>query len=178
MTPTKKSALQTSKFYAKISLDTDEKWNSMAEEETGFTFVDRRRTAVEAAPEAAEAPHAEPAAVPEASAVPEAFSGEDDLADTDDGDGRAPTTYDLLGYCINLLASQAWQKLGLLADPQTGEAQPDLAEAKVAIDAVGDLAARLEAAPDSTVPPDLRRDLKTLVNDLRLNYVSQRGPSA
>ncbi len=144
----------------------------MAEEETGFTFVDRRRTAVETAPEVAEARHAEP------TNVTKAFSGEDNLADPDDGDGRVPTTYDLLGYCINLLASQAWQKLGLLADPQTGEAQPDLAEAKVAIDAVGDLASRLEAAPDSTVPADLRRDLKTLVNDLRLNYVSQRGPSA
>ena len=41
----------------------------------------------------------------------------------------------MIGYCINLLASQAWQKLGLLADPQTGEAQPDLDEAKLAIDA-------------------------------------------
>ncbi len=146
----------------------------MAEEE-GFTFVDRRRTAPDAAPEAP----IEPPPI-----VVEAFGGEsnpseDHLADTDDeGDGRAPTTYDLLGYCINLLASQAWQKLGLLADPQTGEAQPDLTEAKVAIDAVGDLAFRLEAAPDGVVPADLRRDLKTLVNDLRLNYVSQRGPSA
>lgn len=145
----------------------------MAEEETGFTFVDRRRTAVEAAPAFPAETHAEPAA------ASEMFSGEDNLADTDEeGEGRAPTIYDLLGYCINLLASQAWQKLGLLADPQTGEAQPDLAEAKVAIDAVGDLASRLEAAPDSAVPADLRRDLKTLVNDLRLNYVSQRGPSA
>ena len=83
-----------------------------------------------------------------------------------------PTTYDMIGYCINLLASQAWQKLGLLADPQTGEAQPDLNEAKLAIDAVGDLAARLDVAPESAIPPDLKRDLRTLVNDLRLNYVS------
>lgn len=150
----------------------------MTEEETGFTFVDRRRTVPEAAvPDAAEAPAEVPAA-------PEMFSGEengleDTAADSDyEGDGRAPTTYDLLGYCINLLASQAWQKLGLLADPQTGEAQPDLAEAKVAIDAVGDLASHLDAAPDSAVPPDLRRELKTLVNDLRLNYVSQRGLSS
>lgn len=156
----------------------------MAEEETGFTFVDRRRTAVEAVPEPVatetDSDQTDAASV----TAPEAFSGADtlDAESVDDadyeGDGRAPTTYDLLGYCINLLASQAWQKLGLLADPQTGEAQPDLAEAKVAIDAVGDLASHLDAAPDSAVPPDLRRDLKTLVNDLRLNYVSQRGSSA
>ena len=161
----------------------------MAEEETGFTFVDRRRTVPEAAPEVSAAAEVSPEAHAEPAAVPEAFSGEENsitdnsikdnaLDETDyEGEGRAPTTYDLLGYCINLLASQAWQKLGLLADPQTGEAKPDLAEAKVAIDAVGDLASRLDAAPAGIVPADLRRDLKTLVNDLRLNYVSQRGPA-
>ena len=137
----------------------------MAEEETGFTFVDKRRTAPETAPDAA----------PEI--VPEAVEELSSFDETGDADG-APTTYEMIGYCINLLASQAWQKLGLLADPQTGEAQPDLAEAKVAIDAVGDLAARLDTAPDLAVPADLRRDLRTLVNDLRLNYVSQRGPTA
>ena len=89
-----------------------------------------------------------------------------------------PSTYDLLGYCINLLSSQAWQKLGLLADPQTGEAKPDLLEAKVAIDAVGDLAAHLETAPEAVISADMRRDLRTLLNDLRLNYISQRGTSA
>ncbi len=103
-------------------------------------------------------------------------SGVYDASSEEDQAAQAvPTTYDMIGYCINLLASQAWQKLGLLADPQTGEAQPDLAEAKVAIDAVGDLAGRLDSAPEAIVPADLRRDLRTLVNDLRLNYVSQRG---
>ncbi len=149
----------------------------MSEEETGFTFVDRRRTAEAAAPEAAAPQSSAPeiSAVPEVSALPEADAPLADDDFSEDIGGPAPTTYDLLGYCINLLTSQAWQKLGLLADPQTGEAQPDLADAKLAIDAVGDLAARLEAAPDSAVPADVRRELKTLVNDLRLNYVSQRG---
>jgi len=155
----------------------------MAEEETGFTFVDRRRTVpeadtVQAAATETASPLAPPEPEPGTDAVPEMSGGFSDDLESEDDSGPAPTTYDLLGYCINLLASQAWQKLGLLADPQTGEAQPDFAEAKVAIDAVGDLAARLETAPESLVPSDLRRDLKTLVNDLRLNYVSQRGPSA
>ena len=149
----------------------------MAEEETGFTFVDRRRTVPETAPEI----------VPEAAALPAEVETAPEIVSAEETDldnagyeeqGRAPTTYDLIGYCINLLASQAWQKLGLLADPQTGEAQPDLAEAKVAIDVVGDLASRLESAPETIIPADLRRDLKILVNDLQLNYVSQRGPSA
>ena len=146
----------------------------MAEEETGFTFVDKRRTVPETI--APEASVTEPPAnlMPAEAAAPLSEAGPANF----DDDGPAPTTYDLLGYCINLLASQAWQKLGLLADPQTGEAKPDFAEAKVAIDAVGHLAAGLESAPESAVPAELRRDLKTLVNDLRLNYVSQRGPSA
>ena len=142
----------------------------MAEEEAGFTFVDKRRSQPEVAP----APAPEP---PTAQAV--VVSNDLENADLDEqlAEGVAPTTYDLIGYCINLLSSQAWQKLGLLADPQTGEAAPDLEDAKVAIDAVGDLAARLETAPEAIISADMRRDLRTLLNDLRLNYVSQRGPA-
>lgn len=142
----------------------------MAEEEESFTFVDKRRAQAEAAPET---PVQAEAAPSPAMAFENSSAAEDDAAET----GEMPGTYDLIGYCLNLLASQAWQKLGLLADPQTGEAKPDLAEAKVAIDAVGDLAARLESAPETVVPADMRRELRTLLNDLRLNYVSQRDHS-
>ena len=127
----------------------------MAEEEQGFTFVDKRRNAPEAAPE--DVPETVAAVREEASeevseASEEVSEASDVREDALDEFAAAPTTYDLIGYCINLLASQAWQKLGLLADPQTGEAQPDLAEAKVAIDTVGDLAARLDAAPEIGSP--------------------------
>ncbi len=130
----------------------------MAEEETGFTFVDKRHT------QAAEAGAATDAG--------------EDMEDDGLDSGAAPSVYELLGYCINLLASQAWQKLGLLADPQTGEARPDLVEAKVAIDTVADLTARLEAAPETVIPAAMRRELRTLLNDLRLNYVSRHGQDA
>jgi hypothetical protein len=146
----------------------------MAEEEAGFTFVDKRRAQAEAPVETPVAAAPEPLST---EAVGAGGDADDDL-DDELAAGGVPSTYDLIGYCINLLSSQAWQKLGLLADPQTGEAQPDLAEAKVAIDAVGDLAARLETAPETVISADMRRDLRTLLNDLRLNYVSQRGPSA
>ena len=146
----------------------------MAEEEAGFTFVDKRRTQAATPAETVTAAEPEP---PQAQ-VFAADDGPSDEMDEAGAAGVAPTTYDLIGYCINLLSSQAWQKLGLLADPQTGEAEPDLADAKVAIDAVGDLAARLETAPEAIISADMRRDLHTLLNDLRLNYVSQRGPSA
>ncbi len=155
----------------------------MAEEETGFTFVDKRRAAPEAPPAVQSAAEAPAMTVPQSAAPQEADILEDNLGESGLGeDGLAedpgpPSTYDLIGYCLNLMAQQAWQKLGLLADPQTGEARPDLAEAKVAIDTVGDLAARLETAPEILIPADFRRDLRTLLNDLRLNYVSQSGPS-
>ncbi len=152
----------------------------MAEEETGFTFVDKRRAAPEA-PVAAQVPVVDAPQSAEAqqeTAVQESDFGQDGLGGDDPGaDPGPPSTYDLIGYCLNLMAQQAWQKLGLLADPQTGEAKPDLAEAKVAIDTVGDLAGRLETAPETIIPADFRRDLRTLLNDLRLNYVSQSGPS-
>ena len=134
----------------------------MAEEDAGFTFVDKRRTQAETPPMSAEETPPEGAA--------EAPESEQDFEAQ-----PSPSTYDLIGYCLNLLTSQAWQKLGLLADPQTGEAKPDLVEAKVAIDVIGDLAAKLESAPDTQVPADMRRELRTLLNDLRLNYVARRG---
>lgn len=149
----------------------------MAEEES-FTFVDKRRAS-------AESPVQTPVAdVPNQTPLEAVHTGDETVGSEFDSEldealtgGAAPSTYDLIGYCINLLSSQSWQKLGLLADPQTGEAKPDLVEAKVAIDAVGDLAARLETAPEAVISADMRRDLRTLLNDLRLNYISQRGPA-
>lgn len=161
----------------------------MAEEETGFTFVDKRRAATEAPATVQAAAEAPAVDIPQATdplpemAAQEADLGEGGLGADGLGEGDLgaeagpPSTYDLIGYCLNLMAQQAWQKLGLLADPQTGEAKPDLAEAKVAIDTVGDLAGRLETAPETLIPADFRRDLRTLLNDLRLNYVFQSGPS-
>jgi hypothetical protein len=136
----------------------------MAESETGFTFVDKR--SVQPDPSDENIPK-----VPIDSAADEAVEMKEEAS----GGQQSPGTYDLIGYCLNLLASQAWQKLGLLADPQTGEAKPDLVEAKLAIDVVGDLAAHLESASDSQVPADMRRELRVLLNDLRLNYVARHG---
>ncbi len=142
----------------------------MAEEES-FTFVDKRRTQAATVPEPP-APAVQSEPLGENDPLAGEFLRDEPLGDDTQG---APGTYELIGYCINLLAQQSWQKLGLLADPQTGEAAPDLAEAKVAIDAVTDLAGHLEKAPESVVPAAMRRELKTLLNDLRLNYVSRHG---
>ena len=136
----------------------------MVESETGFTFVDKRSAQ-------SNPPDATTLEATIAAPIDEAVEMKEEAAEGQ----QSPGTYDLIGYCLNLLASQAWQKLGLLADPQTGEAKPDLIEAKLAIDVVGDLAAHLESASDSQVPLDMRRELRVLLNDLRLNYVARRG---
>lgn len=143
----------------------------MPEEEEGFTFVDKRRAPVDSAPEE----------MPQANDDVRASSPQTPVEDTAEADLEAegpPDVYSLIGYCLSLLQADAWQKMGLLADPQTGEVLVDLRQAKVAIDAVGDLAAHLEAAPQEAVPDSLRRDLRTLLNDLRLNYVAQQNKPA
>jgi len=140
----------------------------MADEEQSFTFVDKRRAAAETPAADAAISGAEPIMeMPEAS----------DLPATDEAQDGPSDIYSVLGYCMSILASEAWQMLGLIADQRTGEAKQDLAQAKVAIDAAGELGARLEAAPPEFVPDALKRDLRTLLQDLRLNYVSQQGQS-
>jgi hypothetical protein len=143
----------------------------MPEEEEGFTFVDKRRASVESAPVAEASPSVSFAET--AVDTPDEYAAEDDL----ESEGP-PDVYSLIGYCLSLLQADAWQKMGLLADPQTGLATVDLAQAKVAIDVVGDLAKHLEAAPLEAVPDSLRRDLRILLNDLRLNFVSQQNKPA
>ena len=133
----------------------------MAEEQEGFTFVDKRGAPTEN--------------VSEATSLNSELLDEESLPES--GITDANEVYGLLGYCISLLSSVAWQKMGLIASPQTGEAKADLAQAKVAVDAVGDLAAYLEAAPEDALPAEMRRELRTLMNDLRLNYVAQREHS-
>ena len=141
----------------------------MAEEET-FTFVDKRRTAVEAAPET-ETSDAEALAAPVAAELHEADAPADGAVEEM---RDAPDVYQLLQYVTTLFATEAWHKLGLVASPQTGEAVSDLPQAKVAIDVVADLVTHMEKAPETVLPPAGRRELRNLLNDLRLNYVAQR----
>jgi hypothetical protein len=79
------------------------------------------------------------------------------------------SVYDLLGFAMDQFASIAWIKLGLQPDPATGSFDTDLAEAKVAIDIVAQMAER--AAPK--LDPADRREVDNLVANLRLNYVER-----
>jgi hypothetical protein len=78
-----------------------------------------------------------------------------------------------LTFCIETLGNLAWIKMGLIPDPATSQIERDLVQAKVAIDAVGDLAERLRPLIGETQ----RRDLQVTLSNLRINFVqqSQRG---
>jgi hypothetical protein len=69
------------------------------------------------------------------------------------------------------LAEVAWQKMGLRADPFTNKVEKDIAQARMAIDAL--------AALLGVLLPHLQgqsaRDLQNLLTDLRLNFVRQSG---
>lgn len=77
--------------------------------------------------------------------------------------------YALLGSFIGIMGAQAWQWMGLVKDPSTGKIEKDMAQAKVAIDAVAALAAQLEGK----VSPSESEQLKAMLSDLRINFVRQ-----
>jgi hypothetical protein len=78
-----------------------------------------------------------------------------------------------LRFCVQMLQEIAWMKLGLVASPSSGKVEQDLPQAKVAIDSVGDLAARLNPYAGESE----RREMQTLLSNLRINFVqkSQQG---
>lgn len=133
----------------------------MAEEESGFTFVDKRRSE-DGKEQAAAAPAEEtaPAATLETEIQTEGF---------DEQSLPHLSVRDRLLMCIDILNQGAWIALGLLSDPSTGKIEKDLSQAKVAIDCLRLLAEKVEADLDDVT----RRELKTLLNDLQVNFVQQ-----
>jgi hypothetical protein len=83
----------------------------------------------------------------------------------------APTIYDHLAILLDQLSGVAWQKLGLQPDMITGKIEPDLAQARVAIDVVGYIASQLESQLDE----EDKKHLHSLVRDLKINYVQKQG---
>ncbi len=73
--------------------------------------------------------------------------------------------------CIGLLASKAWEAMGLVPDPVTQRIERHLDEAQLAIDA----AAALIDLVRNRLPDTERREVETLLANLRLNFVEQRA---
>jgi hypothetical protein len=133
----------------------------MSEEEESFEFVDKRRTTVDARVQA-DGPD------------DGAETRTDDNAGTDDGAGETHprlAARDRLFMCTDILHQGAWIALGLVKDPVTDKIEKDLNEARVLIDSVADLVARIEPL----VEEPIRRELKSMVATLRMNFVNQAG---
>ncbi len=75
--------------------------------------------------------------------------------------------------CISLLAMQAWEAMGLLPDAVTKKVERRLDDAQLAIDAAGALIDVIRAHLTDAE----RRELDTLLTNLRLNFIEQRGKS-
>ncbi len=154
------------------------------QKDDGFKFVDKRRVDADLGVETVDTSESDTA-----EAVSEDDSHTDDRQDkveqaddaqeqpgsepTEDGSGTSsPTVYDMAVYVIGLFSTEAWQRLGLIADPSSKQLKTDLGQARVAIDCVSALAGVIDAQ-DSQVPASLRSEVKRTLNDLRLNYVSR-----
>ena len=76
---------------------------------------------------------------------------------------------------IDFMSALAWQKLGLQPDMMTGQIEQDMAQAKIAIDAVTKL---VEIIEPSLEDEEDKRRVQNLVRDLRINYVEKSGESS
>ncbi|MES2463106.1 MAG: DUF1844 domain-containing protein [Armatimonadota bacterium] len=154
------------------------------EPEEGFTVRDRRRVSVDdsnvsspatdstAAAAAASVPDALPQVTEESAMTDEPlYEDEGFLGEGDDPQdaGQLPDVYSVLALFMGELRNLAWLRMGLVANPGTGQIERDLPQAKVAIDTVAFLATQLEPL----VAPEERLPLKALVSDLQVNFVEQ-----
>ena len=143
------------------------------EEEGGFTFRDRRRLQTDAPaplPQPAPSPSLAPSEPARAQDDNEALYGaEGDEEGADEESGEIPDVRSVLALFMGELRNLAWLRMGLVANPMTGQMETDLAQAKIAIDTVGFLAQQLEPH----VAPEERLPLKAMITDLQLNFVEQ-----
>ena len=135
------------------------------EEEKGFEVVDKRHGTSNGASVQPEQTVAEAASDPD----------EEDDEYGDYGDSGMPGgmprlgVSDILRMTVGMLNEKAWIHMGLIPDPLSGQIDRDLAEARMAIDALADLAKHLEPHTEGAE----KRDLQVMVSNLRINFVQQ-----
>ena len=145
----------------------------LKDDEEGFTVRDRRRFVTEETSPPAASPAAQPDesqhqttahTFAETSPSQDLFGGED-LPE----DAALPDVYTVLAMFLGELRNLAWLRMGLVANPATGQIERDMSQAKIAIDTVAFLASQIEGV----VPAEERLPLRALVSDLQINFVEQ-----
>jgi len=98
------------------------------------------------------------------------FAGQLASQSPEESESRLPSLEDSIVFCFNLIQSQVFMYLGLIADPATGQVRKDIEQAKTGVDFA---AAMLEAVRPVTAPSTLRL-LEGLVADLKINFVRNK----
>ena len=76
---------------------------------------------------------------------------------------------DIILMYLYTLEGKAWAYLGLTGHPETGKPKKDLAEAKIAIDAIVSLLKIVE----NMLSPDEKREIQDQLTNLRLNFAGK-----
>lgn len=80
----------------------------------------------------------------------------------------------VLAVMMDQLADLAWQKLGLRHDVGSGKIEPNLPQAKSAIDVIVSISKILDPHLDD----EDRRQVQGMVRDLQINYVERNQGNA
>ncbi len=75
--------------------------------------------------------------------------------------------YGMIKWVLGLMASSAWQYMGLMPNPASGKIEKDMLQAKVAIDVAVFLGDKIA----NHLPEDERKNIRNLINDLQVNFV-------
>lgn len=82
-----------------------------------------------------------------------------------------PDAMALVGTFLSMLAAKAWEAMGLVPNPATKQVERKLDEAQLAIDAAAALADLIRPR----VGERERREIESLITNLRLNFVEQKS---
>src|SRR5438067_12707614 len=121
----------------------------MAEEDSGFSVIDKRHVHDEGAEETAKAESAPQTSETTPQPEPERQSRPEALPKLE--------VRDRLLMCIDILYQSAWISMGMVADPSSGEIACNMEDAKIAIYSVAFLACKLEGKLDDATAREIKR---------------------
>ena len=137
----------------------------MSEEEKGYRIVDKRHQAGSPDGESQDEPEVTEPSAEEPSAEKEAASAQSETQEAQ----AVADVYGIAKWVIGIMAASAWQYMGLQVNPASGKVEKDLVQAHIAIDTVVFLADKISPHIDEAN----RREIRSLVNDLQVNFVRQ-----
>jgi len=71
---------------------------------------------------------------------------------------------------LNILAGQAWMKIGLTVNPRTNKIEKDMNQARIAIDCFQFISRQLEGH----LSEEEKRRINNLLSDLQMNYATHQ----